>query len=40
MSVNVYCLGPKMYVFHFYELVEQTVNRLVNRSSKRSSAVH
>ena len=31
------CLGLEMYVFHFYEPVEQTIDGLVNRSSKWSS---
>ena len=34
---NVDHLGPKRYIFHFYEPIEKTVDRLVNRSSKRSS---
>ena len=29
---NVNHLAPKMFVFHFYELVEQTVDQLVKRS--------
>ena len=37
---NVSRLDPKRSVFYFYEPVEQTVDRLVNRSSQRSPAVH